>query len=167
MVRKYWLKKTPSAKVWKQLGANQSKGDFFYYEKRCFQLEPLSTFQSVIQEDWGLIRYLKAALDGGFFGIWTRVIFHNLQILFCVFKVSVSTTNSTKSHFKAHFSLSFATVSLAVVSLYFKCALKWCLGRDSNSTILRLWAGRFYLLSYRGSLPSLQYVTLIAAFAYN
>ena len=42
-----------------------------------------------------------------------------------VLKVSVSTTNSTKSHFKAHFSLSFATVSLAVVSLYFKCALEW------------------------------------------
>lgn len=40
-------------------------------------------------------------------------------------RVSVSTTNETKSHFKAHFSLSFATVSRAVVSLYFKCALKY------------------------------------------
>nr|DAO75670.1 MAG TPA: hypothetical protein [Caudoviricetes sp.] len=41
-----------------------------------------------------------------------------------MYRVSVSTTNSTKSHFKAHFSLSFATVSRAVVSLYFKCALR-------------------------------------------
>lgn len=43
----------------------------------------------------------------------------------CFCTVSVSTTNETKSHFKAHFSLSFATVSRAVVSLYFKCALNW------------------------------------------
>nr|DAN80598.1 MAG TPA: hypothetical protein [Caudoviricetes sp.] len=42
-----------------------------------------------------------------------------------MYRVSVSTTNSTKSHFKAHFSLSFATVSRAVVSLYFKCALRY------------------------------------------
>ena len=63
------VKKSPSAKVLKQLGANQSKGDFFYYEKRCFQLEPLSL--SIIHSrrlDDAFAR-LKAALDGGSFGI--------------------------------------------------------------------------------------------------
>lgn len=49
------------------------------------------------------------------------LFFHNATV-FCT--VSVSTTDQTKSHFKAHFSLSFATVSRAVVSLYFKCALR-------------------------------------------
>nr|DAN35870.1 MAG TPA: hypothetical protein [Caudoviricetes sp.] len=53
MVSEYWLKKSPSAKVLKQLGANQSKRRFFYYEKRCFQLEPLS-IPFNFQEDWAI-----------------------------------------------------------------------------------------------------------------
>ena len=59
-----------------------------------------------------------------------------------VYRVSVSTTNSTKSHFKAHFSLSFATVSLAIVSLYFKCALEWRLSLDLNQPLLSLTVSR-------------------------
>lgn len=50
------------------------------------------------------------------------VLFSITLPVFCT--VLVSTTSETKSHFKEHFSLSFAEVSLASVSLYFKCALK-------------------------------------------
>ena len=49
----------------------------FLIMNRCFQLEPLSL--SIIHSrrlDDAFAR-LKAALDGGSFGIWTRVIFDN------------------------------------------------------------------------------------------
>lgn len=51
------------------------------------------------------------------------VLFSITLPVFCT--VLVSTTSETKSHFKAHFSLSFAEVSQASVSLYFKCALRY------------------------------------------
>lgn len=50
------------------------------------------------------------------------VLFFITLPYFCT--VSVSTTDQTKNHFKAHFSLSFAEVSQASVSLYIKCALR-------------------------------------------
>ena len=85
------------------------------------------------------IRILRTALAGGSSWIRTSVIFHNATV-FCT--VSVSTTNQTKSHFKAHFSLSFAEVSQASVSLYFKCALEWRLSLDLNQPLLNLVVSR-------------------------
>nr|DAK42769.1 MAG TPA: hypothetical protein [Caudoviricetes sp.] len=66
---------------------------------------------------------MRTALAGGSFRDLNPVSFFITLPCFCT--VSVSTTDQTKSHFKVHFSLSFATVSLAVVSLYFKCALRY------------------------------------------